>query len=125
PKPLYPVIIFVDNDSEPNNLINDVERVRVIDIFPAGVGVSDIRQSEFVHIFCNLYLVLTPQGAGSSEADIEYFFSDADRLREHKGKRFNTVADRDKVNGLSKEAFATHIVRRRKVLLIFHGILIF
>ena len=119
PKPSHPVIIFVDNDSGPNNLINEVKRVKGIHIFPAGVGVADIRQSEFVHIFCNLYLVLTPQGAGSSETDIEYFFSDADRLREHKGKRFNTIADRDKVNDLSKEAFATHIVKAQKGIIDF------
>lgn len=63
--------------------------------------------------------MLTPQGAGSSETDIEYFFSDADRLREHKGKCFNTVADRDTVNDLSKEAFATHIVKAQKSIIDF------
>ncbi|MGX8954468.1 hypothetical protein ACWWJM_22780, partial [Enterobacter hormaechei] len=37
-----------------------------------------------------------------------------DRLKQHKGKCFNTVADRDPSNDLSKEAFATHIVNAHK-----------
>ncbi|HEC0614336.1 retron Ec67 family RNA-directed DNA polymerase/endonuclease [Enterobacter hormaechei] len=112
PKPSNPVIIFVDNDSGPKNLINYVNGVEGIQIFPAGV--ADIRQSDFVHIFCNLYLVLTPQVEGCPETDIEYFFSNVDRLKQHKGKCFNTVADRDPSNDLSKEAFATHIVNAHK-----------
>ncbi|MGQ7122952.1 retron Ec67 family RNA-directed DNA polymerase/endonuclease, partial [Escherichia sp. HC-CC4] len=59
PKPSNPVIILVDNDSGPKDLINYVSKVDNIGIFPTGV--PDIRASEFVHIFCNLYLVLTPQ----------------------------------------------------------------
>lgn len=112
PKPSNPVIIFVDNDSGPKNLISYVNGVDGIQIFPAGV--ADIRQSDFVHVFCNLYLVLTPQAEGSPETDIEYFFNDVDRLRQYKGKYFNTVANRDPTNDLSKEAFATHIVNAHK-----------
>ncbi|MDW5511900.1 retron Ec67 family RNA-directed DNA polymerase/endonuclease [Serratia proteamaculans] len=119
PKPSNPVIIFVDNDTGPRNLINYVNGVEDIQIFPAGV--ADIRQSDFVHVFCNLYLVLTPQTAGSPETDIEYFFKDVDRLRQYKGKYFNTVANRDPKNDLSKEAFATHIVNTYKNSIDFSG----
>lgn len=117
PKPSHPVILFVDNDSGPKNLINYVKSVKGIQMFP--VGIADIRQSDFVHIFCNLYLVLTPQAAGVPETDIEYFFSDVDRLRPYKGKHFNTFVDRDKENDLSKEAFATHIVKAQKGIIDF------
>lgn len=112
PKPSHPVILFVDNDTGPRNLINYVNGLKGINIFPAGI--TDVRQSEFVHLFCNLYLVLTPQAAGSPETDSEYFFTDNDRLREHNGRRFNTVADRNKDHDLSKEVFATHIVKAQK-----------
>ena len=119
PKPSSPVIIFVDNDSGPKDLINYVNKINDIEIFPAGA--KDIRSSEFVHIFYNLYLVLTPQVKGYSETDIEHFFKDADRLRLHKNKCFNTVSKRDPDNDLSKESFATHIVHAQKHAIDFSG----
>lgn len=119
PKPSNPVIILVDNDSGPKDSINYVSKVDNIGIFPTGV--PDIRASEFVHIFCNLYLVLTPQVKGYTGTDIEHFFKDADRLRPHKGKFFNTVSKRDHDNDLSKESFATHIVHAHKHEIDFSG----
>lgn len=119
PKPSNPVIIFVDNDSGPKDLINYVNKISDIEIFPSGE--KDIRSSEFVHIFYNLYLVLTPQEKGFSETDIEHFFKDVDRLRLHKGKCFNTVSKRDPNNDLSKESFATNIVHAQKHAIDFSG----
>ncbi|MDE9465115.1 retron Ec67 family RNA-directed DNA polymerase/endonuclease [Xenorhabdus bovienii] len=119
PKPSNPVIIFVDNDNGPRDLINYVNKVNDIKIFPTGV--KDIRSSEFVHIFHNLYLVLTPQVVGYAETDIEHFFKDRDRLKLYKGKFFNTVSKRDPDKDLSKEAFATHIVHAQKHNIDFNG----
>lgn len=114
PKPSNPVIIFVDNDSGPKELINYVSH-------KSGVKMEDIRSSEFVHIFDNLYLVLTPQVKGYKETDIEHFFKDLDRLRSYKGKSFNTISERDPLNDLSKEAFSTHIVHAQKHNIDFSG----
>lgn len=111
PKPKSPVIIFLDNDKGPNDLINYVNKIKGIQIVPHD---KNIRQSEFVHIFHNVYLILTPQSPAKEETDIEYFFTDNDRLRVYKGKCFNTISNRDPVNDLSKEAFATHIVHKNK-----------
>ncbi|MHA3720464.1 retron Ec67 family RNA-directed DNA polymerase/endonuclease [Yersinia enterocolitica] len=119
PKPSNPVIIFVDNDSGPKDLINYVSKINDIKISPTGL--MDIRSSEFVHIFHNLYLVLTPQIKGYAETDIEHFFTDTDRLRPHKGKVFNTASKRDPDNDLSKESFATHIVHAKKHDIDFSG----
>ncbi len=119
PKPENPVIIFVDNDSGPNNLINYVNGIQGKYIYPESV--KDIRASEFVHIFHNLYLVLTPQVAGFKETDIEHFFTDNDRLREYKSMCFNTILNRKPEKDLSKDAFATHIVHAKKNEIDFDG----
>ncbi|GIU48368.1 hypothetical protein TUM4438_29570 [Shewanella sairae] len=112
PKPKKPVIILVDNDVGPKNLINYVNHIEGKSIFPSSA--KDIRASDFVHIFHNVYLVLTPLGKENSETDIEYFFSDADRLRKYNGKCFNTVSKRDPDSDLSKDSFATHVVHANK-----------
>ena len=119
PKPKNPVIILVDNDSGPKDLINYVNKIQDKYIYPEKV--KDIRASDFIHIFHNLYLVLTPQVAGFEETDIEHFFTDNDRLRKFKGMIFNTVLKRDPDKDLSKDAFATHIVHAKKNEIDFDG----
>ena len=117
PKPSNPVIIFVDNDTGPKDLINYVNKIADIKLYPSRS--KDIRSADFVHIFNNLYLILTPMVKGAATTDIEFFFKDTDRLRVHKGKIFNTVAKRDPEIDLSKEAFATHIVHAQKNVIDF------
>lgn len=119
PKPEHPVIIIVDNDDGPKNLINYVNKIDGVNVFPTSE--KNIRSSEFVYIFYNLYLVLTPQGKGKSRTDMEYFFTDADRLRKYKGKCFNTVSKRDPVSDLSKEAFSKYVVHANKKDIDFSG----
>lgn len=119
PKPENPVIIFVDNDTGPKDLIHYVNKIQGKGIYPSGV--TDVRASEFVHIFHNLYLVLTPQFPGFNGTDIEHFFTDKDRLRTYKGLCFNTVLKRDPDKDLSKDAFATHIVLAKKNEIDFDG----
>lgn len=122
PSPSNPVIIVVDNDTGPNGIISYVSNIDSAKVFPANLDVKkDIRKSDFVHIFHNLYLVLTPLPLGCSTSDIELLFNDVDRLRQHKGKCFNTDKARDDNKDLSKDAFATHIVSGLKVEVDFEG----
>ncbi|WP_231293127.1 hypothetical protein [Serratia symbiotica] len=116
-KPSNPVIIFVDNDTGPKDLINYVNKIADIKLYPSSS--KDIRSASFVHIFNNLYLIVTPMAKGSTTTDIEFFFKDTDRLRAYKGKAFNTVANRNPELNLSKEAFATHIVHAQKNVIDF------
>lgn len=118
PRPEKPVIIFVDNDAGPKDLINYVNKIDGKEISPSTE--VDIRSSEFVHIFYNLYLVLTPKD-NNVNTDIEYFFTEKDRLRQYKGKCFNIVSKRDLDNDLSKEAFATHVIHANKKDIDFSG----
>jgi RNA-directed DNA polymerase len=118
PKPAHPVIMFVDNDdgpSGPKNLIHYVANISSAKIFPSHLSLkSDIKKSDFVYLFENLYLVLTPNSLSNENTDIEHFFTDADRLRKHNGRCFNTEAARDGANDLSKDEFARHIVKGLK-----------
>ncbi|HEH9427744.1 TPA: retron Ec67 family RNA-directed DNA polymerase/endonuclease [Aeromonas sobria] len=118
PRPEKPVIIFVDNDTGPKDLINYVNKIDGKELFPSTV--TNIRSSEFVHVFHNLYLVLTPK-INNDDTDIEYFFTEKDRLRQYKGKCFNIFSKRDPDNDLSKEAFATHVIHANKKDIDFSG----
>lgn len=123
PRPEHPVIIIVDNDSGPKDLVNLIATKKIGNIYPSNPSHSnvDIRNSDYVHLFHNLYMILTPLSAGSSNSDIELLFKDVDRLRVYKGKSFNTASKRDNSKDLSKEAYATHIVSAHKNVIDFDG----
>lgn len=122
--PSKPVIIIVDNDKGPQSagLLGYVSSIKTAAIFPNHLKLKDeVRKSDFIHLFHNLYLVLTPL-KDDKQTDIEDFFKDVDRLRKYKGKCFNTANKRDSDNDLSKEAFATSIVKEQKKLVDFTGL---
>ena len=124
PKPDNPVIIIVDNDKGPQDagLFSYVSSIDSATISPTGLKLkNDIRKADFIHIYHNLYLVLTPLGYSDCQTDIEYFFKDIDRLRKYNGKYFNTVEKRDSDKDLSKDAFANYIVKAQKKDVDFTG----
>jgi RNA-directed DNA polymerase len=121
-----PVILILDNDTGPKSasILNYVSKIDSAKIFPSALDVKkveDIRQADFIHIFCNLYLVLTPLAAAGCQTDIEYFFKDKDRLKTYKGKCFNTLDKRDEKKDLSKDAFAKNIIKVQKSEVDFTG----
>lgn len=120
PKPQNPVIILVDNDSGPKELLTRVGKIKDASIYPNHLNITtEIRKADFIHIHNNLYLVLTPLSAGGQETDIEDFFTDIDRLRKHNGKCFNTADKRDQNSDLSKESFAKNIIQANKKIVDF------
>ncbi len=125
PKPQNPVIIFIDNDngSKDAGLYGYVSNIKEAKIYPSTLKLkNDLRSADFVYLFHNLYIVMTPKGVKNCDTDIEYFFTDKDRLRQHSKKCFNTVNKRDPEKDLSKEAFATHIVKTQKKNIDFKGL---
>lgn len=122
-KPQKPVIIFLDNDTGPDKIVNilkDKKFQKTISLIPSHLDKKDdIRKSEFIHIIKNLYVIFTP----GENTDIEFFFDDKTRMMKHSnGKFFNTVKDRNSTNDLSKEAFASHIVKEKKKSIDFNGL---
>ncbi len=125
PKPQNPVIIFIDNDDGPKDvgLFGYVSNIKEAKIFPSTLKLKkDLRNADFVYLFHNLYLVMTPKGVKNCDTDIEYFFTDQDRLRQYSKKCFNTVSKRDSDKDLSKDAFAKHIVKDQKKSIDFNGL---
>jgi RNA-directed DNA polymerase len=123
PKPKHPVIIFLDNDKGPGGLLSYLSSNNLGTEYPASTSkTKDFRQAEYVHVFHNLYLVLTPLEKSGQFTDIEYFFDDATRLKVHNKKCFNTVSKRDDKKDLSKNDFAEHIVKAQKKSINFDGL---
>ena len=84
---------------------------------------NDLRVAEFIHVEKNLYVIFTPLAIGVKETDIEYFFDVKTRLLKHSnGKFFNTVQKRNSKTDLSKDSFATHIVKANKKTIDFKGL---
>jgi RNA-directed DNA polymerase len=121
PKPKHPVIIILDNDSGSNEIVNKIQKIKQCVVYPKKLKKSECHKAKYIHVFHNLYIVLTPLGKNDEPTDIEYFFKDKDRLKNYKGKHFNTVANRDPKKDLSKDSFAEHIVRAQKKDVDFSG----
>ncbi|MBV7596909.1 retron Ec67 family RNA-directed DNA polymerase/endonuclease [Aeromonas sp. sia0103] len=126
-RPKKPVIVFLDNDTGPDKIVNLLQGKGFQDkitLIPSHLDKScDIRRSEFIHITKNLYVIFTPRGSAGEETDIEYFFDEKTRMMKHSnGKFFNTIKKRDTKSDLSKDAFATHIIREKKKNIDFKGL---
>lgn len=123
PKPQHPVIIVLDNDKGPEGLLNQVKNIELATVSPISLDKSkDFRKAEYIHVFHNLYIVLTPLYANHDQTDIESLFDDAARLLKHDGKCFNTIYKRDDKVDLSKVAFAKHVVKAQKKQINFSGL---
>jgi retron-type reverse transcriptase len=119
----FPVIIVVDNDTGPNQIVSTISKLAQARIFPASLDLkSNIRNADFIHIGKNLYLVMTPLLGGGLFSDIEAFFTDNDRLIPYHGKCFNTMKNRVDGKDLSKDAFANHIISAQKSKINFDGL---
>ncbi len=123
PKPQQPIIIILDNDEGPKGILCYVAAMSSTELFPSGLDKKkEIKKAEFIHIMHNLYIVLTPLNTTGGNTDVEYLFDDATRLKQHNKKCFNTVAKRKDETDLSKDAFATHIIKAQKGSINFNGL---
>lgn len=127
PPPQHPVIIFLDNDKGPEKikqLLQGKTFNEKISLFPKGLDPkTDVRKANFIHVIKNLYVVFTPLKNTGEDTDIEYFFDSKTRLIPHpNGKFFNTIENRNSTTDLSKEAFATHIIKSKKKNINFNGL---
>ncbi|ANQ17082.1 retron Ec67 family RNA-directed DNA polymerase/endonuclease [Vibrio natriegens] len=127
-KPKHPVIVFLDNDEGPKQIVNLLKQKSFqdkIELIPSSMNkMDDIRSSEFIHVVKNLYVIFTPLTEDGKETDIEYFFDEKTRLFKHpkNGKCFNTISKRNSKKDLSKEAFATHVIKEKKKDVNFNGL---
>lgn len=120
PKPQHPVIILLDNDSGFDCIEKELKKVEPAIILPAPLKKHDFRKTEFIHVFHNLYIVLTPV-VNQQKSMIEDLFDDATRHKEVSNKTFNPEKDFDKTKEYSKEIFAQKVVIAQKSTINFDG----
>ena len=121
PKPEQPVVIILDNDKGPQDLLNKVSKLDSTMVYPNTVKKDNIRDAEFIHVMHNLYLVLTPKANGKL-TEIEDFFTDATRQTKIGSKTFNPKKDFDKTKEYGKEIFANKVIKANKKNISFDGL---
>lgn len=114
PKPKFPVIIVMDNDSGFNDTVSKLKAAHATP-YPKALGKDDFRAAEFIHVAKNLYIVLTPRGAGGKETAIEDLFNKKTLCEKVNGKTFNPDdKTRDNSKEYGKEVFAKRVVMAKK-----------
>lgn len=123
PTPQHPVIIVLDNDSGLTSIVSKLKTIDSVIVYPLTLKKDDYKKANFIHVTHNLYVVLTPLNMKSEDTDIESLFDDATRLKQHKGKCFNTADKRDEKKDLSKDSFAKQIISGQKKTISFAGLI--
>lgn len=125
PKPSSPIIIVLDNDVGFNEVDSWLKRSK--HAIPYGVKGSDpekskFRHSDFIHVFENLYIVLTPRGTHDRHSAIENLFSQEVLNEEVSGKKFNPSSNKiDIAKEYGKEVFAKKVIVAKRNSIDFSG----
>lgn len=122
PKPSNPVILVFDNDAGFNSVeaLLKSPKMKEAVAYPVGSKKAGLRNSDFIHVFHNLYVVLTPLGAAKSTA-IEDLFTRSKLDEIVSGKKFNPAKEIDKDKEYGKEIFANKVVLAKKGSIDFSG----
>lgn len=110
-----PVILILDNDQGPNALLNYL----INKIFPNQRTVLEIRNSGFLHIFENLYLILTPLKTENSFSEMEDLFDPNTLSTKISGKTFSPNENADKSKFYGKHIFSTKVISQKKEAINF------
>lgn len=113
--PKHPVIMLLDNDSGPNSVINHI--VDKIENCPKKS--SEIRALNYLHVFDNLYLILTPLSENNSESCMEDFFYDDVLKTIVDGRKFNKNNNIDSKSQYGKHDFSTKVVKKNEKTINF------
>jgi hypothetical protein len=108
-----PIILLIDNDSGSKGILNYLKK--------NCKNKFDIDKDHFIHIYRNLYLILTPLKAGKPESKIEDFFEDSTLEIKIGGKSFDPSNDKMTDTTYSKAVFAREVVEKRKSSINFEG----
>lgn len=126
PVPTRPVIMVFDND-DGFKVIESVlkgKKVKPV-VYPNTLAASDFRNSDFIHVIHNLYIVLTPRAAANGDTAIEDLFPQAVRDVKLGGKGFTKKNNIDKDTEYGKEFFASKVVVPNRNNIDFSGFDIF
>lgn len=105
-----PVILVLDNDSGPRELLNYLANK----VSSCPNDFSTLKSSGFIHIFHNLYLILTPLKSGGKDSAMEDLFDTATLGRVINGKTFSAAQNFDDTKHYGKHIFSTKVIRSDK-----------
>lgn len=110
-----PVILVLDNDAGPKTLLDHL--VRSVESCPDNI--ITLKNSGFIHVIHNLYLILTPLNAGGKDSAMEDLFDAATLGTVIDGKTFSQAAQFDISKHYGKNIFSTKVVRANKAEINF------
>lgn len=110
-----PVILVLDNDEGPKDLLNHL----VNNLKSCPSNIKALKSGGFVHLFHNLYIILTPLNAGGKDSMMEDLFDTATLSTVLEGKTFSTDKHIDVNKQYGKHIFSTKVVRSGKTKINF------
>lgn len=119
--PKSPVVIIADNDSGFKAISLQLNKIASATSYPNTLAKNDFRESDFIHVIHNLYIVLTPLNAGQETA-IEDLFDASTRKILISGKSFNPKNNCDTATEYGKEIFAKKVIQSQKSSINFDGL---
>jgi retron-type reverse transcriptase len=117
--PQNPVILLLDNDSGPEQLLGLITSNKS-KYLCSKKSKDEIRDSEFTHITSNLYLILTPKNTVTVSM-MEDFFDNPTLSYLVDGRKFDASNDADTIATYGKNTFATRVVMEKKSTISFDG----
>lgn len=105
-----PVILVLDNDTGPKDLLNHL--VKKVKSCPNDI--ATLKSSGFIHLFHNLYLILTPLNAGGKDSAMEDLFDSTTLGTVIDRKTFSPDKHIDISKHYGKHIFSTKVVRSNK-----------
>lgn len=110
-----PVILVLDNDTGPKDLLNYL--VQKVKSCPNNL--VKLKNSGFIHLFHNLYLILTPLNAGGKDSAMEDLFDSTTLGTVIDGKTFSPATHIDINKHYGKHIFSTKVIRSNKAKINF------
>ncbi|EIG8578121.1 retron Ec67 family RNA-directed DNA polymerase/endonuclease [Escherichia coli] len=108
--PKQPVIMVLDNDTGPSDLLNFLRNK----VKSCPDDVTEMRKMKYIHVFYNLYIVLTPLSPSGEQTSMEDLFPKDIVDIKIDGKKFNKNNDGDSKTEYGKHIFSMRVVRDKK-----------
>lgn len=105
-----PVILVLDNDTGPKDLLNHL----VSKVKSCPNDLTKLKSSGFIHLFHNLYLILTPLNPGGKDSAMEDLFDSMTLRTVIDGKTFSPAQHIDVSKHYGKHIFSTKVIRSNK-----------
>ena len=114
--PKSPVILILDNDTGPNDLLNHLAN----NVKNCPNTVDEIRKTKFLHIFHNVYLILTPLKKNEEFSMMEDLFYKSTLNTKIDNKTFSLDKNIDTDKNYGKHIFSTKVIRSNKEKINFN-----